>query len=143
MEPDMGLGNGGLGRLAACYMDSLATQEYPAYGYGIRYEFGIFKQLIKQGYQVEEPDHWLKNGCPWEIHRPDITYRVRFGGKVITEEQKDGRYTHRWVDTDDVMAVAWDIPIPASRQIRSTTCGSGRQPPRMNLTLTISIAVTM
>jgi starch phosphorylase len=112
LEPDMGLGNGGLGRLAACYLDSLATQEYPAYGYGIRYEFGIFKQLIKQGYQVEIPDHWLKNGCPWEIHRPDITYRVRFGGRVITEEQKDGRYTHRWVDTDDVMAVAWDIPIP-------------------------------
>jgi starch phosphorylase len=112
LEPDMGLGNGGLGRLAACYMDSLATQEYPAFGYGIRYEFGIFKQLIKQGYQVEIPDHWLKNGCPWEIHRPDITYKVRFGGKVITEEQKDGRFTHRWVDTDDVMAVAWDIPIP-------------------------------
>lgn len=112
LEPDMGLGNGGLGRLAACYMDSLATQEYPAFGYGIRYEFGIFRQLIKQGFQVEIPDHWHKNGCPWEIHRPDITYKVRFGGKVITEEQKDGRYTHRWVDTDDVMAVAWDIPIP-------------------------------
>jgi starch phosphorylase len=112
MEPDMGLGNGGLGRLAACFMDSLATQEYPAFGFGIRYEFGIFKQLIKQGYQVEEPDHWLKKGCPWEIHRPDITFRVRFGGKVISEEQTDGRYQHRWVDTDDVMAVAWDIPIP-------------------------------
>jgi starch phosphorylase len=112
LEPDMGLGNGGLGRLAACYLDSLATQEYPAFGYGIRYEFGIFKQLIEQGYQVEEPDHWLKKGCPWEIHRPDITYRVRFGGRVVTEEQKDGRYIHRWVDTDDVMAVAWDIPIP-------------------------------
>ncbi len=115
LEPDMGLGNGGLGRLAACFLDSLATQEYPAFGYGIRYEFGIFKQQIKQGYQVEEPDHWLKNGCPWEIHRPDITYRVRFGGKVITEEQKDGRHTHRWVDTEDVMAVAWDIPIPGFR----------------------------
>jgi starch phosphorylase len=115
MEPDMGLGNGGLGRLAACFMDSLATQEYPAFGFGIRYEFGIFKQLIEQGYQVEVPDHWLKNGCPWEIHRPDISYRVRFGGKVLTEEQADGRYTHRWVDTNDVMAVAWDIPIPGFR----------------------------
>ncbi|MBM4399755.1 MAG: glycogen/starch/alpha-glucan phosphorylase, partial [Candidatus Cloacimonetes bacterium] len=112
LEPDMGLGNGGLGRLAACFMDSLATQEYPAFGFGIRYEFGIFKQLIEQGYQVEEPDHWLKKGCPWEIHRPDINFRVRFGGKVITEEQTDGRYIHRWVDTEDVMAVAWDIPIP-------------------------------
>jgi len=112
LEPDMGLGNGGLGRLAACFMDSLATQEYPAIGYGIRYEFGIFKQIILQGYQLEEPDHWLRKGCPWEIHRPEINYRVRFGGKVITEEQTDGRYIHRWVDTNDVMAVAWDIPVP-------------------------------
>ena len=112
LEPDMGLGNGGLGRLAACFMDSLATQAYPAYGYGIRYEFGIFKQEIVQGYQVEEPDHWLKKGCPWEIQRPEITYRVRFGGKVVSEEMPDGRTQHRWVDTNDVMAVAWDIPIP-------------------------------
>lgn len=112
LEPDMGLGNGGLGRLAACFMDSLATQAYPAYGYGIRYEFGIFKQLIVQGFQVEEPDHWRKKGCPWEIQRPEITYRVRFGGKVISEEQKDGRVLHRWVDTEDVMAVAWDVPVP-------------------------------
>jgi starch phosphorylase len=111
-EPDMGLGNGGLGRLAACFMDSLATQAYPAYGYGIRYEFGIFKQTIVQGYQVEEPDHWLKKGCPWEIQRPEISYRVRFGGRVLSEEQSDGRVLHRWVDTEDVMAVAWDIPIP-------------------------------
>ena len=115
MEPDMGLGNGGLGRLAACFMDSLATQQYPAYGYGIRYEFGIFKQLIIQGFQVEEPDHWLKNGCPWEIKRPEITYRVRFGGKVISEETSDGRTMHKWVDTEDVMAVAWDIPVPGYR----------------------------
>jgi len=112
LEPDMGLGNGGLGRLAACFMDSLATQAYPAYGYGIRYDFGIFKQLIVQGYQVEEPDHWRKMGCPWEIQRPEVTYRVRFGGKVLSEEQTDGRFLYRWVDTEDVMAVAWDIPVP-------------------------------
>jgi glycogen phosphorylase len=111
-EPDMGLGNGGLGRLAACFMDSLATQAYPAYGYGIRYEFGIFKQNIVRGYQEEEPDHWLKKGCPWEIQRPDITYRVRFGGKIVTEKRPDGKVKHHWVDTDDIMAVAWDIPIP-------------------------------
>lgn len=111
LEPDMGLGNGGLGRLAACFMDSLATQQYPAYGYGIRYEFGIFKQLIRMGYQIEEPDHWLKKGCPWEIHRPDITYRVRFGGRVM-EEQGNSGTVYKWVETDDVMAVAWDIPIP-------------------------------
>ncbi len=112
LEPDMGLGNGGLGRLAACFLDSLATHQYPAYGYGIRYEFGIFKQNIVQGYQVEEPDHWLKKGCPWEIHRPDITYRVRFGGKVVSEPRPDGTMHHVWVDTNDVMAVAWDIPVP-------------------------------
>lgn len=112
LEPDMGLGNGGLGRLAACFMDSLATQAYPAFGYGIRYEFGIFKQLIVQGYQVEEPDHWRSKGCPWEIKRPEIRYRVRFKGKVIDDEQPDGRVLHRWVDTEDVMAVAWDVPIP-------------------------------
>ncbi len=115
LEPDMGLGNGGLGRLAACFMDSLATQEYPAFGFGIRYDFGIFKQLIQQGYQVEEPDHWRKKGCPWEIKRPEISFRVRFGGKVLSEEQSDGRYIHHWVDTEDVMAVAWDIPIPGYR----------------------------
>ena len=112
LEPDMGLGNGGLGRLAACFLDSLATHQYPAYAYGIRYEFGIFKQNIVQGYQEEEPDHWLKKGCPWEIHRPDITYRVRFGGKVVSEPRPDGTQHHVWVDTNDVMAVAWDIPVP-------------------------------
>ena len=112
LEPDMGLGNGGLGRLAACFMDSLATQAFPAYGYGIRYDFGIFKQQIVQGYQVEEPDHWRKNGCPWEINRPELTYRVRFGGKVITQTLPDGRIEYHWVDTEDVMAVAWDIPVP-------------------------------
>ncbi|HOE55548.1 MAG TPA: glycogen/starch/alpha-glucan phosphorylase [Candidatus Cloacimonas acidaminovorans] len=112
LEPDMGLGNGGLGRLAACFMDSLATQAYPAYGYGIRYDYGIFKQQIVQGYQVEEPDNWRKNGCPWEINRPELTYRVRFGGKVISETLPDGRIEHHWIDTEDVLAVAWDIPVP-------------------------------
>ncbi len=115
LEPDMGLGNGGLGRLAACFLDSLATQEYPAYGYGMHYEFGIFNQLIQQGYQVEEPDHWLKKGCPWKIQRPDITFRVRFGGKVEKEELPDGRYLHKWVETEDVLAMAWDIPVPGFR----------------------------
>lgn len=112
LEPDMGLGNGGLGRLAACFMDSLATHAYPSYGYGIRYEFGIFRQEIVKGYQCEVPDHWRKNGCPWEIKRPEITYRVRFGGKVITEQQNGDAPLHKWINTSDVMAVAWDIPIP-------------------------------
>jgi len=112
LEPDMGLGNGGLGRLAACFMDSLATQAYPSYGYGIRYEFGIFRQEIARGYQTEVPDHWRKNGCPWEIKRPEINYRVRFGGKVLTEKQNGSGNIHKWVNTTDVLAVAWDVPIP-------------------------------
>ncbi len=90
-EPDAGLGNGGLGRLAACFMDSLATLELPAYGYGIRYNYGIFRQQIKNGYQVEQPDNWLKDGNPWELKRPDLTYPVYFGGHVahIRENGKD------------------------------------------------------
>ncbi len=111
IEPDMGLGSGGLGRLAACFMDSLATHGYPATGYGMRYEFGIFKQLIKQGYQVEEPDNWLRAGNPWEICRPEHTYRVKFGGRLESFEREDGRVDHYWVDTEDIMAVAWDIPV--------------------------------
>jgi len=111
LEPDMGLGSGGLGRLAACFMDSLATHNYPAMGYGIRYEFGIFKQLIRQGYQVEEPDNWLRTGNPWEIRRPEITYRVKFGGRVEHYQREDGKILYYWVDTEDIMAVAWDIPV--------------------------------
>ncbi len=112
LEPDMGLGNGGLGRLAACFMDSLATSAYPGYGYGIRYEFGIFRQEIRNGYQAEVPDHWRKNGCPWEIKRPEINYRVRFGGRVVEHAQNGDGMVFNWVDTKDVMAVAWDVPIP-------------------------------
>ncbi|MCB5255673.1 MAG: glycogen/starch/alpha-glucan phosphorylase [Candidatus Cloacimonetes bacterium] len=112
LEPDMGLGNGGLGRLAACFLDSMASSAYPGYGYGIRYEFGIFRQNIVNGYQREVPDHWRKNGCPWEIKRPEITYRVRFKGKVTAVEQNGNGPVYRWIDTEDVMAVAWDIPVP-------------------------------
>lgn len=111
-EKDMGLGNGGLGRLAACFLDSMATLGLPAFGYGIRYEYGIFDQDIEKGYQVEHPDNWLKYGCPWEMMRPDLTYRVRFGGTVMTDIDATGRLRFQWVDTDDVWAVAYDIPIP-------------------------------
>lgn len=86
-ETDAALGNGGLGRLAACFLDSLATMEIPAWGYGIRYDYGIFKQVIKDGKQVEVPDYWLKQGNPWEIERPDVVYTVRFGGH--TTKAKD------------------------------------------------------
>lgn len=106
-ERDPGLGNGGLGRLAACFMDSLATLNYPAWGYGIRYKYGMFEQRIKDGHQVEIPDYWLTHGNPWEIERLDVTYPVRFGGHV--EHTGHG---FKWVGGSIVRAVAYDSPIP-------------------------------
>ncbi|GAB4248075.1 MAG: glycogen/starch/alpha-glucan phosphorylase [Acidobacteriota bacterium] len=114
-EHDMGLGNGGLGRLAACFLDSLATMALPASGYGIRYEFGIFRQEIRNGYQVEQPDNWLAYGNPWETLRRDRIYRVRFYGRVESWIDEQGRERFRWVDTDDVLAVAYDVPVPGYR----------------------------
>ncbi|HUO57570.1 MAG TPA: glycogen/starch/alpha-glucan phosphorylase [bacterium] len=111
-ELDAGLGNGGLGRLAACFMDSLATLEIPAYGYGIRYDYGIFRQKIVRGYQVEEPDEWLTHENPWEVARHEYTYRVRFGGKVVQRTNRFGKLVFDWVDTEDVLATAYDTPIP-------------------------------
>ncbi|HOE18274.1 MAG TPA: glycogen/starch/alpha-glucan phosphorylase [Syntrophorhabdaceae bacterium] len=107
-EWDAGLGNGGLGRLAACFLDSMATLQYPCYGYGIRYEYGIFTQKIKDGYQTEAPDNWLRYGNPWEFARPELLYPVHFYGRV--EVFSDGRT--QWVDTDEIMAMAYDYPIP-------------------------------
>ncbi|HEX2190104.1 MAG TPA: glycogen/starch/alpha-glucan family phosphorylase, partial [Longimicrobiaceae bacterium] len=112
-EPDAGLGNGGLGRLAACYLDSMATLEIPGYGYGIRYEHGIFKQRIDAGgRQVEMPDNWLHDENPWEIARPDRTYTVKFYGHVEAEKDEAGRVHFRWAGTSDVLAMAYDTPIP-------------------------------
>jgi starch phosphorylase len=110
-EWDAGLGNGGLGRLAACIMDSAATLQLPFYGYGIRYEYGIFQQRIQDGSQVEVPDNWLRYGNPWEIPRPDAIFPVRFYGR--TEYVGDGEkgYRVRWVDTDEVWAMAYDTPV--------------------------------
>jgi glycogen phosphorylase len=110
-EPDAGLGNGGLGRLAACFLDSLATLEIPAHGYGIRYEFGIFDQFIRNLEQVEQPDEWLKFGNPWEIARPEYAFPVHFYGRVIEDSGPDGVFRTRWVDTQDVIGVAYDTPI--------------------------------
>lgn len=107
-EWDAGLGNGGLGRLAACFLDSMATLQYPCYGYGIRYEYGIFTQKIKDGYQTEAPDNWLRYGNPWEFARPELLYPVHFHGRV---EVHSGGKTE-WVDTDEIMAMAYDYPIP-------------------------------
>ena len=110
VEPDAGLGNGGLGRLAACFLDSLATLEIPAYGYGIRYNYGIFRQQIRNGWQVEQPDNWLKDGNPWEVRRDDLVYPVYFGGevKVIRENGKD---IFKWVPAEQVNGMAYDTPV--------------------------------
>ncbi len=110
VEPDAGLGNGGLGRLAACFLDSLATLELPAYGYGIRYNYGIFRQEIRNGWQAEEPDNWLKNENPWEIKRPDLVYPVYFGGEV-KEIREGGRDIFRWIPDEMIDGIAYDTPI--------------------------------
>jgi glycogen phosphorylase len=111
-EHDAGLGNGGLGRLAACFLDSCATLQLPVQGYGLRYEYGMFRQRIIGGQQVEEPDHWLRAGNPWEIERPEYTQRVHFGGRTEFFRNEQGEVRPRWVDTRDVLAVPYDIPVP-------------------------------
>src|SRR5512143_1325692 len=95
LEHDAGLGNGGLGRLAACFLDSCATLQLPVMGYGIRYEYGMFRQKIEHGYQLEEPDHWLRNGNPWEIERPEYAVRVKFGGHTSFYRGTDGHLRAR------------------------------------------------
>jgi len=115
IEPDAGLGNGGLGRLAACFLDSCATLELPVQGYGLRYEYGMFRQLIENGFQVEEPDHWLRDGNPWELERPEHTQRIQFGGRTEFYRDAEGRTLARWIDTYDVLAVPYDTPVPGYR----------------------------
>ncbi len=110
-EPDAALGNGGLGRLAACFLDSLATLGYPAYGCGIRYRYGMFKQQIKDGYQIEVPDNWLKDGNPFEIKRPEYSYEVKFGGYVRCYKDEDGRDKFVQEDYRSVIAVPYDMPV--------------------------------
>ena len=111
-EVDAGLGNGGLGRLAACFLDSMATLELPSFGYGIRYDYGIFKQIIQNGEQVEEPDNWLSRGNPWEIRRPELSRIIHFGGRVEHHPDEKNPYRRKWVDTQDVLAMPYDTPIP-------------------------------
>ncbi|MDD3056773.1 MAG: glycogen/starch/alpha-glucan phosphorylase [Sphaerochaeta sp.] len=110
VEPDAGLGNGGLGRLAACFLDSMATLEIPAYGYGIRYNYGIFRQQIKNGWQAEQPDNWLRDGNPWEVIRPDVVYPVQFGGEVQVIREH-GRDQFKWSGSEIVQGIAYDTPI--------------------------------
>ena len=110
-EPDPALGNGGLGRLAACFMDSLATLGYPAYGCGIRYRYGMFKQQISDGFQIEVPDNWLKDGYPFELRRPEYCYEVKFGGYVQESTDENGELHFEQKDYQSVLAVPYDMPI--------------------------------
>ncbi|AFI83586.1 glycogen/starch/alpha-glucan phosphorylase [Methylophaga nitratireducenticrescens] len=111
-EHDAGLGNGGLGRLAACFIDSCATLQLPVTGYGLRYEYGMFQQKIVNGNQQEMPDHWLRDGNPWELERPEYTQRVKFGGHTELHRNSSGQMEIQWIDTNDVLAVPYDLPIP-------------------------------
>ncbi len=111
-EHDAGLGNGGLGRLAACFLDSCANLELPVVGYGIRYEYGMFHQHIENGRQVEDPDHWLRDGNTWEIERPEDARRIRFYGNTTQSIDADGDIRQVLIDTHDVLAIPFDMPIP-------------------------------
>ncbi len=123
LEEEPGLGNGGLGRLAACYIDSLATLQIPAIGYGIRYEFGIFDQVIEDGRQVEVTDKWLQKGNPWELQHPEISFYVNFGGRTETYSDERGHFRVRWVPANHVKGIACDTPVLG---YRVNTCNTLR-----------------
>ncbi len=112
MEHDAALGNGGLGRLAACFVDSMATMDIPATGYGIRYDYGMFRQSIENGQQVENPDNWLRYQNIWEVQRPEHTCDVKFYGRVVQFTTEQGNIEHHWVDTENVVAMPYDVPVP-------------------------------
>ncbi|MGI9259424.1 MAG: glycogen/starch/alpha-glucan phosphorylase, partial [Gammaproteobacteria bacterium] len=114
-EHDTGLGNGGLGRLAACFLDSCATIGLPVVGYGLRYRYGMFRQRVEDGQQVEDPDPWLREGFPWEIERYELSRIVRFGGYTEAFDGEDGTERRRWTDTHEILAVPYDIPVPGYR----------------------------
>ena len=114
-EHDAGLGNGGLGRLAACFLDSCATLGLPVLGYGLRYEYGMFRQEIENGFQVEEPDHWLRDGYPWELERAEYTQTIHFGGRTEHYHDEQGVPRVRWIDTEDVLAIPYDVPVSGYR----------------------------
>ncbi|HUJ73687.1 MAG TPA: glycogen/starch/alpha-glucan phosphorylase, partial [bacterium] len=120
-EWEPGLGNGGLGRLAACFLDSMATLGIPATGYGIRYEYGIFRQAIVNGQQVEHPDNWLRYGNSWEMPRPSRLFPVHFYGRVIQYKDRDGNPVTQWVDTEQVMALGYDFLVPGYRNDKVNT----------------------
>jgi starch phosphorylase len=121
LEPDAALGNGGLGRLAACFMDSMATLKIPAYGYGIRYENGMFRQEMSEGWQVELPEDWLAHGNPWEFERRESTYEIGFGGQVVPVQEPGGTTRLEWRPAEHFLAVAFDTPIAGWRGARVNT----------------------
>jgi glycogen phosphorylase len=121
LEPDAALGNGGLGRLAACFMESMATLNIPAYGYGIRYSHGLFRQMIKDGWQTEAPETWLENGNPWEFHRREAAYKISFGGHVTAETLKTGSTKHTWHPNEVLLANAYDTPMVGWKGARVNT----------------------
>ncbi len=135
LEADAGLGNGGLGRLAACFLDSMATLGLPAHGYGLRYDYGIFRQEIRDGRQVEEPDDWLRFQNPWEFARPEYLLKVSFGGRVEDYRDDKGQSRRRWVDTSDVLAMAYDTPIPGYGNNTVNTMRLWRAIPRQEFDL--------
>ena len=134
-EPDAGLGNGGLGRLAACFLDSMATLALPAYGYGIRYEYGIFDQEIRDGWQVERPEEWLRFGNPWEIARPENQVPVSFFGRTERYAGEDGRERVRWVEGKRVLGMAYDTPIAGfrNRTVNTLRLWRARSPAEFDL----------
>jgi starch phosphorylase len=134
-EPDAALGNGGLGRLAACFMESMATLAIPAFGYGIRYDFGLFRQIISHGWQQEYPDEWLGFGNPWELQRPEVLYHVHFGGSIETTEDAKGRKSVVWHPGETVEAVAYDTPIVGWRgqHVNALRLWSARAPDPLKL----------
>ncbi len=121
LEPDAALGNGGLGRLAACFMESMSSLRIPAHGYGIRYDHGVFRQGIKDGWQMELPEDWLSSGNPWEFERPEVTYTIGFGGTVDIVKNPDGTTRSVWRPADNVKAVAYDTPIAGWRGVHVNT----------------------
>jgi starch phosphorylase len=121
LEPDAALGNGGLGRLAACFMESMATLDIPAYGYGIRYEHGLFRQVVKNGWQQEYPEDWLALGNPWEFHRPEVSYPIGFGGAIEAVPISESAVRHVWHPAETIEAVAFDTPAVGWRGRRVNT----------------------
>lgn len=135
IEFDAALGNGGLGRLAACFLDSMATLDLPCYGYGIRYEYGMFRQHIEGGEQKETPDNWLRYGNPWEFKRPEVRYIVKFHGHVVQHHEANGSIRHHWEDTENIIAMAFDTPVPGygGKTVNNMRLWSAQSPQDFNL----------